>query len=185
MNTGQEENEQSFTPHTGSASPWVRRFANHLASGGRVLDVACGNGRHTRLLAEAGHAVTAVDRDIAGLAELSDLSAVTAIEADLETGAPFPLAGTTYDAVVVTNYLWRPLMPDLIAAVADGGLLIYETFARGNEKFGRPRNPDHLLKPGELLEAVRGTGLEVMAYEHGEIAKPQPAVIQRICARRV
>ncbi len=185
MNTGQEENARAFTPHTGSASPWVRRFADLPAPGSRILDVACGNGRHTRLFADAGHHVTAVDRDVSGLEELSGLANVTAIEADLETGAPFPLAGETFDAVVVTNYLWRSLLPDLIEAVAPGGLLIYETFARGNEKFGRPRNPDHLLKPGELLDAVRGTGLEVRAYEHGEIAKPQPAVVQRICAKRI
>lgn len=164
-------------------SPWVARFAPQIAAGGAVLDVACGGGRHSRLLAARGHPVTAIDRDIARIGDLSAHGSVTALQVDLESGPPFALAGRSFDGVVVTNYLWRPLFGDLVAALNPGGLLIYETFAQGNEKFGRPRNPDHLLAPGELLELARNGDLTVVAYEHGEFSDP-PSVRQRICARR-
>lgn len=127
--------------------------------------------------------MVAVDRDLAGLADLGAAPGLERIETDLEDGSPFPLRGRRFAGVVVTNYLFRPLLPDLVAAVAEGGLLIYETFAQGNENFGRPRNPDHLLKQGELLEAVRGK-LRVLAYEDLLVEQPKPAAVQRICARR-
>ncbi len=171
-------------PHhaTAEPSPWVCRWAGFIPARGVVLDVAAGSGRHARLLAARGHPVEAVDRDAAALAALEGLSGIRTRVADLEAG-PWPYAGATFSAVVVTNYLHRPLLPALVAAVAAGGVLIYETFAVGNQRFGRPANPDFLLLPGELLEAVRGA-LRVMAYEDLEVASPKPAMVQRICARR-
>ena len=166
-------------PHEPSA--WVLRFAPLVPAGGSVLDLACGAGRHTRLFLERGHPVTAVDIDLSGIADVIGRSGLEALEADLEDGRPFPFSGRSFAGVVITNYLYRPLFPALIAAVAPGGVLIYETFARGNERFGRPRNPDHLVKPGELLEAVRGK-LRVVAYEDLIVERPRPAAIQRICA---
>lgn len=145
-----------------------------------MLDVACGSGRHARHFLALGHAVTAVDIDLDRVRDLSHTSRIELVEADLEAG-PWPLSGRAFAAVVVTNYLWRPLFPELLAAVEMGGVLLYETFAEGNERFGRPTNPAHLLAPGELLERVRGI-LEVIAYEHGVVNYPRPAVVQRIAA---
>ncbi len=164
-------------------SPWIVRFAGDIAAGGRVLDVACGAGRHARFFAARGHSVDAVDRDPAAFADPPQ--GVTLIGADLETGDPaaWPFAGRQYAAVVVTNYLYRPLMPRLVEAVAPGGMLLYETFARGNERFGKPSNPDFLLQPGELLEVVRGR-LKVVAYEDLYVETPKPAIVQRIAAVR-
>jgi len=161
----------------------VRAFAPLIPSGGEVLDLACGSGRHTRLLRELGYAVEAADRDAAALAELSGLSGVTTRAADLEAG-PWPYAGRAFDGIVVTNYLWRPLLPQLLDALAPGGVLVYETFMAGNERFGKPSNPDFLLQPGELLEVAKREGLTVIAFEQGEVETPWPAVVQRICARR-
>ena len=167
-------------------SAWVRRFVSLIRPGGRVLDLAAGTGRHTRLLVDMGFAVTAVDRDIARLRPLAgakcNIRAID-LEAGLETGAPDSareLLGTLYDAVVVTNYLHRPLFAPIAAALARGGVLIYETFALGNERFGRPRNPDFLLRPGELIEAF--AALTIVAVEQGEVSQPRPAVVQRIAA---
>ena len=174
-------------PHQGpqAPSPWVLRFTGRVPDGGPVLDLACGKGRHTRLFLARGHPVTAIDRDLSGIAELTGAPGgapgLEMLEVDLEDGGPFPLAGRRFAGVVVTNYLYRPLFPALVAAVAPGGVLIYETFARGNERFGRPRNPDHLAKPGELLEAVRGK-LRVVAYEDLIEQTPKPAARQRLCA---
>jgi len=170
----------------GPVSPWVARFA-HLVprqgeSGGTVLDLACGAGRHARHFLTRGHAVVALDRDVSGVADLGGTCGCEILEADLEGGG-FPLAGRRFAGVVVTNYLHRPLLPALVAAVEPGGVLIYETFARGNERFGHPRNPDFLLRPGELLEAVAGR-LAVVAFEEGFVAEPRAAVVQRICARK-
>ena len=162
-------------------SEWVSRFATLVPAGRPVLDVACGSGRHSLLFLERGHPVTAIDRDAAQLKLAAETPGLTVIEADLEDGSPWPLADLRFGGVVVSNYLWRPLFATLIAALEPGGALIYETFALGNERFGRPRNPDHLLKPGELLEAVRGR-LRVVAYEDIERPPPKPARIQRICA---
>ena len=149
-----------------------------------MLDLACGGGRHTRYLLGLGHPVTMVDRDAAPVGDLATRPGAEIVEADLEGDAPWPLAGRTFAAVVVVNYLHRPLLSRLIGSLEDGGVLIYETFARGNERFSRPRNPDHLLKSGELLDTVRGT-LQVIAYEHGvDETTPLPGVKQRLCAVR-
>lgn len=163
-------------------SDWVARFLGLAPAGGRILDVAAGGGRHTRLARARGYTATAVDIDVAGLAELRADPGVEILAADLE-GDAWPLGERRFAGVIVANYLHRPLLPRLIAAVAEGGTLIYETFAEGNEAFGKPSNPDFLLKPGELLDAVRGT-LTVVAYEHGKIEAPRHAVIQRIAAVR-
>ena len=162
-------------------SPWVVRFAGLVRRGTAVLDIACGGGRHCQLFLDLGHPVTALDRDLSRLALARDTPGFTTIEADLEDGSPWPLAGRLFGAVVVTNYLHRPLFPSIIAGLEPGGVLIYETFALGNERFGKPRNPDHLLAAGELLEAVRGS-LKVIAYEDLERPPPKRARIQRICA---
>ena len=162
---------------------WITRFAPLIAKGGRILDLAAGGGRHTRFFVTLGHPVTAVDIDVSGLADLDRQPAVEIIQADLEDGSPWPLGERRFAAVVVTNYLWRPLFPHVLKAVDTGGLLLYETFARGNEAFGRPDNPDFLLQPGELLDLVRGQ-LQVVAYEHGRHDQPRPMIKQRICAIR-
>lgn len=168
-------------PHAALApSAWVRRFAGLVPATGAVLDLACGGGRHARLFLERGHKVTAVDIDVSGVADLKADPRAEILAADLEN-APWPLAGRRFAGVVVTNYLWRPLLPLIVAAVAPGGALIYETFARGNERFGKPSNPDFLLADGELLRAVEGR-LRVVAYECLEVAEPRPAVVQRIAA---
>ncbi len=161
-------------------SDWVVRFAPAIPAGGRVLDVACGQGRHARYLRDLGHSVVALDRDTAALASLEGESGIEILCADIESGG-WPFAPRSFDALVVTNYLHRPLFPSLIAALRPGGVLIYETFARGNERYGRPANPDFLLAPGELLDQLRGA-LWVAAYEHGIVNRPKPAVIQRVCA---
>lgn len=160
-------------------SPWVLRFAGGLAPGSRVLDLACGGGRHARWLAQRGCRVLAVDRDPACAQALAG-SGVEFLCADLEAGG-WPLAGREFDGIVVTNYLHRPLFPLLESALAPGGLLIYETFALGHERYGKPSNPDFLLAPGELLAAF-GARLRVWAYEDGELTRP--ARVQRIAARK-
>jgi SAM-dependent methyltransferase len=162
-------------------SPWVVRFAGLVADDGDVLDVACGAGRHTRLWLELGRRVVAVDRDLSGLADLAGHPRLEMVESDLEGGAPFVLAGRRFAGVVVTSYLHRPLMPELVAAVLDDGVFIYETFSVDQERFGRPRNPDYLLRPGELLDLVHER-LRVVAYEDVVVEEPSPAAKQRICA---
>lgn len=164
-----------------AVSGWVRRFATLVAPGGSVLDVACGTGRHVRHCLALGLCVTGVDKYVAGIADLLGTPGFEFVEADLEDGGPWPLGERAFDGVIVTNYLHRPLFPALERAVAPDGVLVYETFARGNERFGRPSNPDFLLAPGELLEAFAGA-LQVVAYEHGIIQSPRSAVVQRICA---
>lgn len=168
----------SEAPHGAltAPSPWVRRWTPLIRPGGRVLDLACGSGRHVRWLRQQGFAVTAVDRDAAVVEPLRAIA--KAIVADLE-GAPWPLPGQRFDAVVVTHYLWRPLWPELLASLAEGGVLIYETFADGNQSVGKPSRPDFLLRHGELLEVARG--LRVVAYEDGFLDAP-PRYVQRIAA---
>jgi SAM-dependent methyltransferase len=161
-------------------SPWVTRWAGFVRAGGRVLDVACGRGRHARYFVGRGHPVDAVDRDAGAIASLSGVAGLHARCADLEN-APWPYAGERFDGIVVANYLHRPLFPSLLASLAPGGALIYETFAQGNERYGRPSNPDFLLRPGELLEICRGR-LRVVAFEDVTIAEPKAAVVQRVCA---
>lgn len=160
----------------GAPSPWVVRWAHLIAAGGTVLDVACGGGRHLRWLAAQGFRVTGVDRDAAAVVGLDDVGEI--VVADLENG-PWPLAGRRFDAVVVTNYLWRPLVPALLSTLADGGVYLHETFADGNEVFGRPSRPDFLLRRGELLQMT--AGLRTVAFEDGWLDDP-PRCVQRIAA---
>jgi SAM-dependent methyltransferase len=164
-----------------SPSPWVRRWAALISPGGRVLDVACGHGRHLRYLSSLGFAVVGVDRDEAALGALREIGGVEIQVADLEAG-PWPFAPGEFDGVVVTNYLHRPLLPDLVRALRPGGVLIYETFALGNERYGRPSNPAFLLQPGELLVSLEP--LAVVAFEQGLVSAPKQAVVQRVCAVR-
>ncbi len=169
---------------TGAPSPWLVRWAHLIAPGARVLDLACGHGRHARWLAARGAHVTAVDRDAAALATMAALTGVTTLIADLE-GAPWPFApGETFDAVVVTNYLHRPLFNAIAASVAPGGVLIYETFAHGNERYGKPSNPLFLLAPGELLAVAGEAGLRVAGFEDVTLPAPRAACVQRLCATR-
>lgn len=162
---------------TGPISPWVERWAHLLQPGQTALDLACGAGRHVRWLAARGLQVTAVDRDAAALAGLHGIAKV--LQADLEAG-PWPLDGRRFDLVLVTNYLWRALLPQIVASVAPGGVLLYETFAIGQETIGRPRHPDFLLQPAELLDVVRGH-LRVVGFEDGWLDHP-PRYVQRIAA---
>lgn len=163
-------------------SSWIQRWAPLIRPGGAVLDLACGYGRHARFLAARGHPVLAVDRDEAALAALQRVEGVRTRQVDLEDGA-WPFAGERFAAAVVVNYLHRPLLPALLAALDEQGVLLYETFMQGHERLGRPSNPAFLLRPGELPAYVRGQ-LQVVAFEQGELAQPRPAVVQRICATR-
>ncbi len=162
-------------------SAWVRRHAALIRPGGRVLDLACGSGRHARLLRDLGHAVVAVDRDALALASLEGEARIEVLRADLES-APWPFLPGAFDAVVVCNYLHRPLFGFLREVICEGGVLIYETFAVGNERHGRPSNPAFLLRQDELWELV--APLQVVAFEQGVIRTPKTAVVQRICAVR-
>jgi SAM-dependent methyltransferase len=165
------------------SSLWVERFLRRIKSGGTVLDLACGRGRHSLLLQAAGYRVEAVDRDAGALAEIAAKApGIKTRAADLEAD-PWPFEGRSFDGIVVTNYLFRPLFPHLLAALAEDGVLIYETFMTGNERFGKPSNPEFLLRPGELLELVRGR-LTVVAFEQREVDVPRPAMVQRLCAMR-
>jgi SAM-dependent methyltransferase len=165
----------------GEASGWVMRFLPMVKPGGTVLDVACGTGRHLFLILASGRHVLGIDRDVKAAATVGHHHpSLELIEADLETGAPPPFAGRRFDAVMVTNYLWRPLLPAIIAAVADDGLLLYETFAEGNAHFGRPSNPAFLLRPGELIDVVH-PHLRIIAYEDTRLPNPDRHV-QRIAA---
>lgn len=165
----------------GEPSRWVRHWAHLVAAGGAVLDVASGAGRHARFFASLGHPVTALDRDAAALAAMRDEPLITTLAADIESTAwPLP-DDAKFAAVVVTNYLHRPLFPQFLRSLAPGGVLIYETFAQGNERVGKPSNPAFLLAPGELLDVVRGH-LRVVAFQDGFLAQPRPAYVQRICA---
>ena len=163
---------------TEAASAWVQRWSHLVPSGGSVLDVACGHGRHLRWFAQRGHAVTGVDRSPEAIEAVRPLG--RAVLADIENG-PWPFEGERFDAVIVTNYLWRALLPTLADSVAEGGVLIYETFATGNESVGKPSRPDFLLQPGELLRASEG--LHVVAYEDGFCDRPE-RFVQRLAAVR-
>jgi len=163
-------------------SPWVARFAP-LVPAGEVLDLACGAGRHARHFAALGHPVVALDRDPAALAEAAG-PGITTVLADLEDGvSPWPFASKRFAGIVVTNYLHRPLLAQLVASLTPDGVLIYETFSEGNEVFGKPSNPHFLLKQGELLAIAADTGLAVVAFEDGVVEQPKPAMVQRLCAR--
>lgn len=188
----------TVAPSHGSASGlapshWVMRHLPALpadAPAQRLLDIACGGGRHTRLALDRGYAVTAIDRDTSGVADLAADLGLRIITADLEaplpgtSTAPWPLPGETFDVVVVTNYLWRPLFPAILDAVGPNGTLIYETFAVGQERLGRPSNPDFLLRPGELIAVIAGR-LTPIAFEHVRLGDPklgQDRIVQRLVA---
>jgi SAM-dependent methyltransferase len=156
------------------ASPWVVRWAE-LVDRGPVLDVAAGGGRHSVLFAERGLEVVAVDK------APQTIPGVRFVGADLENGGPWPFVGQRFAAIVVTNYLHRPLFARIVESLAEGGLLIYETFMAGNERYGRPSNPAFLLQEGELLRAF--PSLSPVAFEQGYVERPKPAMIQRLCAR--
>jgi SAM-dependent methyltransferase len=162
-------------------SPWVSRFVV-LAPTGEALDLACGSGRHARLLAAQGLRVLAMDRDPEALQKAAG-PGITTMEVDLEAeGATWPFEAGRFAAIVVTNYLHRPLFPQLAASLRPDGILIYETFAQGNQVYGKPSNPDFLLAPGELLALAADGGLQVLAYEDGHVELPHPAQVQRLCA---
>ena len=172
-------------PHvTLTPSPWIVRFARLIPPGARVLDLAAGSGRHARFLASRGAHVLAVDRDAGALAALAGVEGVATRVCDLEVG-PWPLAGERFDAIVVVNYLHRPQFPHLRAALAADGVLLYETFAQGNEAYGRPANPDFLLCPDELVKLAQlpSAPMRVVAFEQGRVDDGvRPAVVQRIAA---
>lgn len=161
---------------TGAPSDWIRRFGPLTQPGSRVLDVACGAGRHSRWFAQQGAQVTAIDRDAQALQGLDAVARVVC--ADIENG-PWPLPGETFDAIVITHYLWRPLWPVLLGSLRPRGVLLVETFALGHERLGRPRNPDFLLQPGELLAVAQAHGLHILAYEDG-ILDPQADLARRV-----
>ncbi|CAM8648053.1 SmtA SAM-dependent methyltransferases [Comamonadaceae bacterium] len=169
-------------PQLSAPSPWVQRWSHLIPSGASVLDVACGSGRHLHWFSGRGCKVTGVDRDIENARQLSPIARL--VQADIENG-PWPLmngansAPELFDAIVVTNYLWRPLMDTLLASLAPGGVLLYETFAVGNETVGRPARPDFLLNAGELLHICRD--LHIVAYENGFLDRPD-RFVQRIAA---
>ncbi len=171
--------ERIRSPQSSKApSVWVKRFLPMIKRGGLVLDLAAGSGRHVRLLRDCGFAVCAIDRDTSALSAFaSPRCEVRRI--DLETDDHEQI-GDNYDGIIVTNYLHRPLLPAIARGLAPGGVLIYETFAHGNERFGQPHNPDFLLRPGELLEAF--VALTVVAFEQGQVSAPRPAMIQRLAA---
>ena len=164
-------------------SAWIQRFADLVPVGGNILDLASGGGRHSRFFLDRGHPVTAIDHDVSGLDILASRKNLEIIQYDLEDGSPWPLASRQFAAVVVVNYLHRALLTQLVASVASGGLLLYDTFAMGNEALGRPSNPDFLLRPGELADCVRDE-LTIVDYFHGSMETPKPAIKQQICARR-
>lgn len=158
----------------------MSRFLAGIPRSGPVLDVACGNGRHLRLALAHEYQVVGIDRDLSGVTDLGGRPGVELISADLEDGRPFLLRDRTFAGIIVTNYLWRPILPDIVGCVSVNGVLVYETFAVGNERYGRPTNPEFLLRPGELIDAVRGRLIPI-AYEHATIIQPG-RVVQRIVA---
>lgn len=171
--------------HTGLAeppSPWLETHAGYIRAQGSVLDVAAGRGRNARWLAQQGFQVEAVDRDEEALRSMCGIDGISLTVADLEQGG-WPYEGRRFDAIVVCRYLHRPLFPRLIASLADGGVLIYETFMQGQEAYGGPSNPEFLLKPDELLQ-VFCADLEILAFEQGLQTSPAPCMLQRIVCRR-
>jgi SAM-dependent methyltransferase len=177
-------------PHavTNAPSAWVVDHADLVAVGAArgagILDLACGGGRHGRLFQAQGHRVCYLDRDLSGVEDLRGAAGSELIQADLEAGGPFPLVGRSFGAVIVVNYLWRAILPDILACVAPGGVLLYETFMEGNEAFGRPRNPDFLLRAGELRDLAEAHGFTVVDFHEGRVEDPKPAMKQHLAARQ-
>lgn len=167
-------------PELKPPSSWIERYLSLVRPAGRVLDVACGSGRHVAAASRRGFSVTGIDRDISRALVNIQGPGVELLETDLEAGNPWPFEPESFDAVIVANYLWRPLIPDLVATLTRSGVLIYETFAIGNERFGKPSNPNFLLRPGELIDAV-SSKLVPLAYEHARLRNPD-RIVQRICA---
>ena len=180
---GKDETPSKGSDFPAPPSPWVVRFAPHIPKDAAVLDLACGSGRHSRFLLDLGYKVLAVDRDTSRLGALAGHPRLEVLQCDLETGEIPEFLSRSFGAVVVINYLHRPLLPTLRAAISPGGLLIYETFAHGNGRLGKPSNPDFLLRHGELLEGL-DEDLRVLAYEDLVVGEPRPAAIQRICVQR-
>ena len=167
-------------------SDWIVRFAPLIKPQAKILDIATGSGRHALWLADQGYQITAIDRDLSGLkayldADQQRTTNIELIEADLETDTVWPLGKRQFDAIIITNYLHRPLFPAIRNVMTSSGVLLYETFALGNEAYGRPSNPDFLLKPGELIKTVRAN-FDILGFEHGLRRIPSPAIIQRVAA---
>ena len=173
--------QQSFTPSI-EPSRWLQKYSSLMPNSGPILDVAAGSGRHTVYLLDKGHIVVSIDRDVSRLAYLKNPH-LSVAQVDLEVPHSWPFKSGAFAGIIVTNYLHRPLFPRIIDALAAGGLLVYETFSQGNEKFGKPSNPDYLLEPGELLR-VTLDHLHVIAYEDLTVHQPKSARTQRICAAR-
>jgi len=172
---------QNFTTSI-EPSCWLQRHSSLIPHSGPILDIAAGSGRHTQYLLDKGHVVISIDKDVSRLARIKS-SRLFIARVDLETPKPWPFKNGAFAAIIVTNYLHRPLLPQIINGLAVGGLLVYETFANGNEKFGKPTNPDYLLKAGELIQLTLGH-LHILAYEDLTVDQPRPAQIQRIVASR-
>lgn len=172
---------------TMNPSEWIVRYAPLIGEGASILDLACGSGRNGRVFLGGGRKVTFVDIDTSGVQDLAGVRGVEILEADLEgsshQGGGWPFGQKRFDCVIVVNYLWRPILDDICAAVAPGGILLYETFMIGNEAFGRPRSPDFLLNPGELVDAA-GEDFHILAFEEGAVGTPPSAVKQALAARR-
>jgi SAM-dependent methyltransferase len=176
--------QMSAHPHPSLPSPWIVRYLPSARPGATALDLATGSGRHARLAHALGYTVAALDRDLSRVSDLATTPNITLLQADLEDGSSWPLAGQSFDVVITTNYLHRPILADIVASVAPNGLLLYETFAAGNERYGKPANPNFLLRPGELLDAVRGR-LTPVAFEHVTLDSSEgtpAAIVQRIVA---
>ena len=172
---------QNFTTSI-EPSSWLQRHSSLIPHSGPILDIAAGSGRHTQYLLEKGHTVVSIDKDISRLARIKS-SHLSIARVDLEAPKPWPFKNSAFAAIIVTNYLHRPLFPLIINALAVGGVLVYETFANGNEKFGKPTNPNYLLKAGELIQLTL-EHLHILAYEDLTVDQPRPAQIQRIVASR-
>ncbi len=174
---------QSLPDKAPSCSAWVEKHLHLLGRDQPVLDLAAGSGRHTRLLLEQGYEnITAADIDTTALSDLAERPGVSVVNHDLEK-APWPFAPASFAGIIVTNYLWRPRFSSIIATLSPGGVLIYETFMQGQERLGRPRNPDFLLQPGELRQRLEPF-CDILAFREGPDPGPPPAMRQSVVARR-
>ncbi len=165
-------------------SEWVKRFYSQIPKNGLILDLAGGSGRHTRFLAQKGFKLILLDNQIAKAKHLQNVENIELMEYNVEGGSSLPFLTSSFKGIVVTNYLYRPIFPQLICLLDDGGVLIYETFAVGHEKYGRPTNPDFLLKSGELISRI-SPQMRIIAYEERLITWPAKAYVQRIAAEKI